>query len=187
MDNITIRSARPEDAEKLLDIYSWYVENTAITFEYDVPSADEFRGRIVETLKKYPYILAECEGRIVGYAYAGVFHARAAYDWSVETSIYVAKDERRGGIGAKLYAALEERLSEQGILNLYACIASVAVEDEYLTLDSIRFHSHLGYRLVGEFKKCGYKFSRWYDMVWMEKFIGEHLDAQPPVIWNEGR
>lgn len=187
MENIIIRSAKVDDAEKILDIYSWYVENTAITFEYTVPGVEEFRGRIAATLEKYPYIVAEREGEVLGYAYAGTFHARAAYDWSVETSIYVKRELRREGIGALLYKELEKRLGEQGILNLYACIASIEREDEYLTLDSVRFHEHLGYRLVGEFKKCGYKFSRWYDMVWMEKFIGEHKDIQPPVIWNENR
>lgn len=131
--------------------------------------------------------MAEAEGVIVGYAYAGVFHERAAYDWSVETSIYVDKALRRGGVGAALYAELEKRLAAQGILNLYACIAVPETDDEYLNHDSVKFHERLGYALVGEFRKCGYKFSCWYNMVWMEKFIGEHLDTQPPVTWNNGK
>ena len=78
------------------------------------------------------------------------------------------------GIGGKLHAALEEELKNRGFLNTYACIAYPEQEDEYLNKNSVEFHSHLGYRLVGEFYKCGYKFNRWYNMVWMEKLIGEH-------------
>lgn len=178
---LTIRSAAPADAAALLAIYAPYVERTAITFEYDVPSVEEFAARIGNTRKRYPYLVAEADGKILGYAYVGPFHDRPAYDWSVETSIYVDQEHKKSGIGKTLYAALENALKEQGILNLYACIASPETEDEYLTRDSIRFHEHLGYRMVGEFRQCGYKFNRWYNMVWMEKFIGSHLDIQPPV------
>ena len=178
-----IRVAKEEDAAALLAIYAPYVEKTAITFEYEVPSLEEFQRRIRETLKKYPYLLAEEEGEILGYAYAGAFHARAAYDWAVETSIYVRENEKGHGIGKALYAALEEQLKRQNILNLKACIANPAVEDAHLTKDSIRFHTHLGYRMVGEFYQCGYKFGTWYNMVWMEKHLGEHKKDPKPVIW----
>ena len=110
---------------------------------------------------------------------------RAAYDWAVETSIYVRKGLGRQGIGSGLYAALENMLKQQNIVNLYACIAAPEKEDEYLTRNSILFHERLGYELIGEFHKCGYKFGRWYNMVWMEKMIGEHLPDQPPVIWTD--
>lgn len=179
---VTIRIATEEDAGELLSIYEGYVRNTAITFEYDVPSEEEFRGRIRHTLEKYPYLAAEEDGKIIGYAYAGPFHERAAYDWAVETSIYVVADCRQHGVGRKLYEALEEKLKKQGILNVNACIAYPRVEDEYLTKDSVKFHEKLGYQMVGTFHECGYKFNRWYDMVWMEKFIGEHLENQPGVI-----
>ena len=181
-NKLQIRVATKEDAEALLAIYAPYVEKTAITFEYEVPSIEEFRCRIQETLKKYPYLVAEKNGKIVGYAYAGAFHARPAYDWAVETSIYVSELQKGEGIGKALYKALEEQLSRQHILNLNACIAYPEVEDEYLTKNSAEFHAHLGYRMVGGFTKCGYKFHRWYGMVWMEKLIGEHLENQPPVI-----
>lgn len=88
---VTIRLAVPKDAVNILKIYAPYVENTAISFEYEVPSEAEFRGRIESTLKRYPYIVAEQEGRIIGYAYVSIFHERKAYDWAVETSIYVDK------------------------------------------------------------------------------------------------
>ena len=170
-----IRTARVEDAKEILQIYSYYVKNTAITFEYDVPIEEEMKERIKNTLKKYPYVVNEEKGKVTGYAYAGTFKGRRAYDWSVEASIYVAKEERRAGTGKRLYQALEEKLALQNIENMYACIAYPIEEDEYLTKNSVEFHEHLGYKLVGRFHKCAYKFDRWYDMVWMEKFLGEHI------------
>lgn len=169
-----IRVATPEDAEALLDIYAPYVTDTAITFEYEVPSLTEFRKRIRHTLERYPYLVMEQNGEILGYAYAGPFKERAAYDWAVETTIYVKQGMKKQGIGRKLYQALEDTLIRQNILNLNACIGYPTVEDEYLTRNSMEFHQHLGYRLVGQFYRCGYKFGRWYDMVWMEKLVGEH-------------
>ncbi|MDD6856788.1 MAG: GNAT family N-acetyltransferase [Lachnospiraceae bacterium] len=171
---ITIRSAYENDAEELLKIYEPYILNTAITFEYTVPTVSEFRERVKNTLQRYPYLVAVGEGKILGYAYVSAFKERAAYDRSVETSIYVSQGSKHMGIGGKLHAALEEELKNRGFLNMYACIAYPEQDDEYLNKNSVEFHSHLGYRLVGEFYKCGYKFNRWYNMVWMEKLIGEH-------------
>lgn len=178
--DMRIRTASPRDGAALLKIYGPYVERTAITFEYRVPSVEEFSGRIERTLKQYPYFAAEFEGELVGYAYAGPFHEREAYDWAVETSIYVAWDQRKMGIGRRLHDALETALREQGILNMNACVACPCGEaDEYLTWSSLEFHRHLGYRLVGEFRQCGYKFGRWYNMAWLERHIGDHLGEQP--------
>jgi len=172
---VKLRSAGPEDAPRLLEIYAYYVKYTAVTFEYDVPSAEEFRARIEKTLKKYPYLVLERDGTAVGYAYAGVFKDRAAYARSCELSIYLAHGEQGKGYGRLLYEALEKELKARGILNLYACIGMpVGEDDEYLTRESEQFHRHLGFTRVGEFHRCGYKFGRWYDMIWMEKFIGEH-------------
>lgn len=181
MSKSNIRIATKEDAKILLDIYAPYVEKTAITFEYVVPTIEEFEQRMVHVLEKYPYLVAEREGEIIGYAYASAFHERAAYDWVVETSVYIRQDKKKMGIGRELYEALEQVLFEQNILNLNACIAYLEVEDEYLTKNSIQFHEHLGYRLVGQFDKCGYKFGRWYHMIWMEKHIAEHIN-NPPAI-----
>lgn len=180
---INIRIASEQDAEALLGIYAPYVEETAITFEYAVPTVEEFAERMRRVLRRYPYLAAECAGEIVGYAYVSPFHERAAYDWAVETSIYVKKDKKRMGIGVRLYEVLEELMKKQGILNLNACIAYPAADDPHLTMDSVHFHEKQGYRMVGRFYKCGYKFNRWYDMVWMEKHIGEHRENQPPVKW----
>lgn len=180
---LSIRIAQVEDAKDLLAIYAPYVRETAITFEYDVPTIEEFAMRIAHTLEHYPYIVAECDGEIVGYAYAGPLHERPAYDWAVETSIYVKQDRKGRGIGRALYDTLEAQLRRQHIVNVNACIASPAAEDVHLTKASILFHEKLGYQMVGEFHKCGYKFDTWYNMVWMEKMIGEHTVPQPGVIW----
>ena len=169
-----IRSARPEDAEALLDIYAYYVEKTAITFECVRPSIEEFQARIEDTLKSYPYLIYEEEGKILGYAYAGPLKKRAAYARSVETSIYVDKEARKAGIGRSLYEALEESLKKQNITNLYACIAYPIKEDSHLNRNSVDFHAHMGYQLIGRFHQCAWKFQTWYDMVWMEKFIASH-------------
>lgn len=169
-----IRNAVKEDAEKLLAIYSYYVKSTAISFELDVPSLDEFQGRIVRTLERYPYLVLEEKGVVLGYAYAGVFKNRAAYDHCCEVSIYVERHAKGRGYGRMLYEALETALKKAGILYLYACIADPVTEDEYLTRNSEHFHSHLGYTMVGQFHNCGYKFNRWYNMIWMEKIIGKH-------------
>mgnify|MGYP000218870985 CR=1 FL=1 len=170
------------NAAELLAIYAPYVEKTAITFEYTVPSVAEFAERMQQVQQRYPYLVAEQDGKIVGYAYVSPFKERAAYDWSVETSIYVDMIQKRKGIGRLLYDRLEEILKKQGILNVNACIGYPQIDDEYLTKDSVYFHEKLGYHMVGTFHQCGYKFGRWYDMVWMEKFIGEHTKNQAPVI-----
>ena len=181
MNSCHIRTARPEDADELLKIYAPYVENTAITFEYESPSTEDFSRRISHVLQRFPYFIAERGGEILGYAYASTFKERAAYGWAVETSIYVRTDAKGLGIGQQLYTALENALKLQNILNVNACIAYPARRDEYLTKDSERFHRHMGYRLVGKFTNCAYKFGRWYDMIWMEKYIGEHTDTPAPV------
>lgn len=184
---MTIHSAVPADAPRLLEIYSYYVEKTAITFEYDVPSVEEFESRIRNTLKKYPYIVIEKDDRIIGYAYAGTFINRAAYDYSAEVSIYVDIDYHGHGAGRLLYESIESALKDMNITNLYACIGVPAErEDEYLTFNSMNFHKHMGYDPVGRFKKCGYKFNRWYDMVWMEKIIGQHI-SDPPSVQKYGQ
>ena len=181
MEKTLIRNAKLQDAEDILGIYAYYVENTAITFEYDVPALEEFQNRMKKIMEKYPYLVLEQDGKIAGYAYAGAFVGRAAYAWSCEMTIYLDRNVQKCGLGRKLYEALEERLREMGILNLYACIGYPEEEDAYLNKNSAQFHRHLGYSLVGEFRKCGYKFGRWYNMIWMEKIIGSHKDKQPPV------
>lgn len=170
----TIRNATPKDAERILEIYAYYVEHTAVSFEYTVPTLSEFQNRMKKTLECYPYLVIEADGRIQGYAYAGSFIGRAAYQRSCEMTIYLDHRFQKQGLGRKLYEALENRLKEMGFLNLYACIGIPETEDEYLNRNSADFHAHLGYTKAGTFHKCGYKFHRWYDMIWMEKIIGAH-------------
>ncbi len=171
-----IRVARESDAEVIAAIYAYYVKNTAITYEYDPPSPEEMGRRIKNTLQRYPYLVLEDEGEIKGYAYAGALVDRRAADHSVEVSIYVKNGESKKGYGGALYRALEDVLRRQKVINLCAAIAHTDREDENLTDNSVEYHSHMGYRLVGEFDKCGYKFGRWYNLVWMEKLIGEHIE-----------
>ena len=173
MTEIKIRDAEIDDAANILKIYAYYVENTAITFELQVPTLENFRLRIKKTLEeKYPYIVAEIDNKIVGYAYAGRFVGREAYKYSAELTIYLDKDFRGCGIGKKLYSELENRLQTAEIKNLYACVGYHEIEDEYLTLASVKFHERLGFKICGKFTECGRKFERWYSMVWMEKILG---------------
>ena len=180
--DLRIRIASEEDAQALLALYAPYVEYTAITFEYEVPAVEEFQQRMIHVMEKYPYLVAKVDDQIVGYAYASTFNVRVAYDWCVETSIYLDHTLRKCGVGKRLYQALEKALKTQNITNLNACISSPIENDEYLDTNSIDYHHYLGYQMVGEFHQCGYKFKRWYNMVWMEKFIGEHQENQLPVI-----
>ncbi|MCQ2969013.1 MAG: N-acetyltransferase family protein [Clostridium sp.] len=172
---MNIRIAKLEDAKELLNIYEHYVNNTSITFEYDIPSIEQFKNRIETTLIKYPYIVAEENGKIYGYAYASSFKSRRAYDWSVETSIYVQYGKSSKGVGTLLYNELERLLKLQNIINLNACIA-------YPNEKSEEFHKKFGYKTVAHFTKCGYKFGKWHDMIWMEKFINEHIANPKEVI-----
>ncbi len=178
----TIRDAKIEDAPRLLEIYADYVLHTAITFEYDVPSQAEFEARMARTMARYPYLVAEEDGVVLGYASAGPFVGRKAYDWSCETTIYLDRGARGRGLGRALYGALEEALRRMGVRNLYACIGYPEREDEYLSANSAQFHGHLGFRRVGEFRECGFKFGRWYHMIWMEKVIGTHEGAPREII-----
>ena len=182
---LLIREAVPEDAPALLALYAPYVTDTAVTFENEVPPAAEFAQRIRHTQTRYPWLVAAADGGPVGYAYAGPFHARPAYDWSVENSVYVAADARQRGVGRALVTALEDALRRQGFLNCYACIAAARVPDPRLSADSIAFHTRMGYRKVAVFEDCGYKFDRWWDIVWMEKRLGELPCPPAPVTWRE--
>lgn len=201
--DVRIRLATPDDAPALLAIYAPYVAQTAITFEYDVPTEAEFCGRIESTLAAgRPYLVIEvptgegggsgCDMRglgvpyLVGYAYTSPFVGRAAYQWAEETSIYLRQDVRGRGLGRRIYQALEDVCRARGVLNLEACIGYAKQEDEHLTNASPRFHERMGYRLVGRFDKCGYKFGTWYDMVWMEKILGEHrTPSEMPRSYRE--
>lgn len=174
-NDLKIRIATPDDAAALLAIYAPYVERTTITFEYDVPTLADFTARIAHTLERYPYLVACLDGEPVGYAYAGAFKSRAAYDHAVELSVYVKDGMHGHGIGKALYAALEALLKRQNVTNLNACIT-------YPGVGSVQFHEKLGYTSVAHFHKCGYKFGKWIDMIWMEKFLTAHTENPLPFV-----
>ena len=178
----SLRVATPEDAAALLAVYAPYVTDTAISFEWQVPELEEFRGRIRRTLQRYPYLAAVRGEEILGYAYTHPFVGRAAYDWGAETSIYLRRDCRHQGLGRALYTALEGISRAQNIHTLYACIGWPKQEDRYLTRNSAQFHAHLGFKLVGTFENCGRKFDRWYDMIWMEKQLSPLPEHPDPVV-----
>lgn len=172
---MNIRIASPEDAPALLEIYAPYVKNTSITFEYEVPSVKDFSERIRHTLEKYPYLVAEENHTPVGYAYVSAFKSRAAYDWSVETSIYVSQDKKHAGVGKALYTALEKLLTRQHICNLCACIT-------YPNPVSLAFHESFGYKTVAHFHQSGFKQGQWLDMIWMEKELCPHTNPPEPFL-----
>ena len=179
-NSFRIRLATEADAPALLAIYTPYVRDTAVTFEYQPPTTAEFAHRIRRTLAQYPYLVREMDGTVLGYTYAGAFQPRAAYAWTAETSIYIHMEQKGRGLGGRLYRALERCLRAQGLQNLYACIAWPPEGDPFLTRESVDFHQRMGYRQVGWFHQCGCKFGRWYDMVWMEKSLGHHAPEPTP-------
>lgn len=167
--NEIIRLAHPHDAVAILDVYRPFITDTAISFEYTVPSITEFTKRIENIATEYPYLVYEREGKIEGYAYAHRYLERAAYQWDVEVTVYLSDTVRGSGIGTKLYTAMERLLQLQGIINLYACITAS-------NQASISFHAKNGYKMVGTFHKAGFKAGKWQDVVWMEKAIGCYSD-----------
>ncbi len=183
MSEPALRRASAADAEALLAIYAPYVRHTAITFEYEVPTAEEFRRRILATTEKYPWFCLEAEGKAAGYAYAAPFRSRKAYQWIAETSVYLAPEAQKRGWGRLLCASLEDACRAMGLCSLYACITVPRGEDPFVTMDSAEFHAHLGYREIARFPGSGSKFGRWYDTVIMEKVLNERKSDMPEPTW----
>ena len=153
-----IRPARPEDAAVLLEIYAPYVEKAWVSFEYSVPSLEEFQRRIIEFSQNYPYLVYEQDGEILGYAYAHRHMERAAYNWNAELSVYVREDCGGRGVGTALYGALIPRLRERGLVNLYAVIALPNPGSEAI-------HRKFGFQRLGVYPKMGFKMGDWRDVV----------------------
>lgn len=164
---INFRFATVEDAGKILEIYKPYVENTTITFEYDVPALEEFKNRIKNILTDYPYIVCEYENKILGYAYAHKVWMRAAYQWDAELSVYIDKEYMGNGLGKKLYKILIEILKLQNVVNVYGCVT-------YPNEKSDRLHESFGFKRVGIFENAGYKFGKWIGVTWFHKAISEY-------------
>lgn len=157
-----IRIATEADVPAILDIYAPYILSSTVTFEYDVPCKRSFLQRFYETTAQFPWLVWEENGEILGYAHGSRPYEKAAFSWCAEPSIYLKEDARGRGIGAKLYAALEAILKDQGYQVLYALIT-----DENQA--SIRFHEKQGYEFSVKFPACGFKFNRWLGLIWMEK------------------
>ncbi len=152
---IRLRSVRLEDAEQILEIYRPSVENTPITFEIEVPSVEEIRSRILEITKFYPWIVAENDGEIIGYAYGNVFRGRPAYVWSAESSVYVKLGVQSQGVGTLLYRKLLEMLKDQGFYNV---IGGITLPNE----GSVRLHEKVGFRQVATLPQIGFKMGQWW-------------------------
>lgn len=157
-----IRFANETDIPEILEIYGPYILNTAISFEYTVPTLEEFTQRFREITRQFPWLVWEENSKVLGYAYGSLPFGRAAYRWCAASSIYLAPDAQGRGIGRKLYETLEAILALQGYRKTYAIITSD-------NPGSLRFHERLGFRFLGEFPDCGVKFSKLYSVVWMEK------------------
>ena len=157
-----IRFAKMEDVPQILAIYTPYVEETAVSFEYTVPTMEEFTKRFQNITAQYPWLVWEEEGQVLGYAYGSAPFERAAFSWCAESSIYLRKDCRGRGIGKKLQLALEALLQRQGYQLLYALVTTDNPA-------SIAFHKALGFSCLAEFPGCGWKLNAWHGMVWLEK------------------
>jgi phosphinothricin acetyltransferase len=160
--SIVIRQACEADAPALLAIYRPYVESSAVSFETVLPTAQEFAARIARAVAGWQWLVAEHEGRCVGYVYGSSHRERAAYRWSVDVSVYVHTDYHRQGVGRGLYLRLFEELALEGYCNAYAGIT--------LPNDaSIALHRGVGFEFVGTFKAVGRKFGRWHDVAWFHR------------------
>jgi L-amino acid N-acyltransferase YncA len=167
-----IRLATEADCAAILEIYAPFITDTFITFEYEVPTVTEFCKRITNIQRKYPYLICEINGSIVGYAYASQYKERAAYDWSADFSIYINPKYHGRRIGKALYFALFELLTLQGYYNIYAGIALPNIKSESL-------HQAFGFKPIGVYHNVGYKFGSWHDVKWFELKIQDH--SQTPI------
>ena len=173
-----IRIATAEDIPAILSIYGPYVENTAYSFEYTVPTVDAFTARFLSYTAQMPWLVWEEDGRVLGYAYGSLPFERAAYAWCGEVSVYLAPEIQGKGVGRKLYAVLEEIMWRQGYRVIYSLITT---ENE----GSVRFHEKLGYVRTAVFPNCGFKFGRWLGIIWMEKRSkAVELPICAPVPWR---
>ena len=173
-----IRIANEADLPAILKIYAPYVLTSTATFEYTVPTLEEFTHRFREITRQYPWLVWEEGGEILGYAYASAPYTRAAYAWCAEPSIYLRGDVRGRGLGTKLYACLEKILQIQGYHLLYALVTEENGE-------SVAFHEKFLYKKQAYFPECGVKFGRWLGIFWMEKRLKTvEIPTNPPLSWK---
>ena len=167
------RSATLSDCPAILDLYSYYVLHTPITFEYDVPSLGEIENRVKSVQAKYPYLVAEVDGVLAGYAYAADMRTRTAYQWSPECAIYLHKDFRGRGIGKLLYGKLFSILKAQGFVNVFACITMPNPMSHAL-------HLGFGFKEIGINHNVGYKLGEWHSIEWLQLQLNEYV-KEPAV------
>lgn len=173
-----IRMATEQDLPRIRQIYAPYVTETTYSFEYTVPSLEEFRSRFYTFTAQFPWLVWEENGTVLGYSYACAPFERAAYGWCAEPAIYVDREARGRGIGRKLYEALEEILRRQGYHRLYTVITTE-------NSASVAFHEAVGYRQVAVFPGCGIKFGRRLGTIWMEKvFESVEIPSIAPISWR---
>lgn len=168
-----IRLATEADTEAMLAIYAPIVMETAISFELEPPSVDEFRSRIRSTLTRTPWLVCEIDYEVAGYAYAGPLRTRAAYQWSVEATVYVHADYRRHGVGSAIYTSLFNCLRLQGYWNAYAAITLP-------NPGSVGLHERMGFYRIGTYYNVGYKFGTWHDVGWWQSDLGPLPDKPAP-------
>ena len=173
--NGKIRFASAGDAKEILEIYAPYIEKTYVTFEYEVPSLSDFSARIAGIIKRYPWIVYEEDGKILGYAYGGPDRTRAAYQWTVESSVYIAESAKGRGIGTLLYEELIRLLQKQNFCICYALI----VDDN---APSIKMHEKFGFYEVGHLRNTGYKHGAWHGIIEFEKVLNPPAVPPKPVI-----
>lgn len=164
---ITIRPVKISDAGKLLEIYAPYIQNTNVTFEYAVPSIGEWEERIRSVITLFPWLVAECDGEIAGYAYATKHRERVAYSWCCESSVYLSEEFYGRGIAKVLYQKLFEILKHQGYINIYAILTSPNPASE-------KFHENFGFYDAAGFNKAGFKFGKWHNTRWLQLHLSEH-------------
>ncbi|SCK60678.1 phosphinothricin acetyltransferase [Variovorax sp. HW608] len=169
-----IRPSRDQDVEAITAIYAHHVLHGTGTFETEPPSATDMAARRADVLsKKLPYLVAECDGELLGFAYCNWFKPRPAYRFSAEDSIYLANSARGQGLGSKLLDALSQAAEAVGVRKLIAVIGDSA------NAGSIGVHRAQGFTHVGVLKDCGWKFGEWRDVVLMEKVLGQGSSTKP--------
>lgn len=171
-NNAIIRLATEKDAQATLAIYAPYVTDTAITFDYDVPSEMEFAEKIRHITTDFPWLVCEIEGEIVGYVYASKHREKTAYQWSAESTVYFSSSYHRKGLAKILYETLFSLLKLQGYVNVYA---GVTLPNE----KSEGFHLAQGFEVIGDFTKIGYKLGKWRDVRWYQRHLNAHSENPP--------
>lgn len=173
MSSKYIRLATLDDTNAILDIYAYYIRNTTISFETEVPSLSEFESRIEGIISIYPWLVYEENGKILGYAYACRHRQRAAYQWAVDVAIYLDKDTTGKGIGKKLYQVLLSILKLQGF---YVAYGGVTQPNE----PSNALHINNGFKKIAEYKNVGYKMGKWHTVIWYSKPLNSSENAPSP-------